>query len=64
MSYLGWIPFYNISLELYDLRAESHKINQVDCTHFIYSPTAYTVVWYEIQKKYEEIIQSKKNKER
>lgn len=58
-KYLQWIPFYNISLELYDLRAESHKINQVDCTHFIYTSNAYYALWFEIQEKYEEMLKIK-----
>jgi hypothetical protein len=50
--YVGWIPFYNLSLELYDLRAESHRPNIVDCTHFIYLPTAYLRLWEEIRIGY------------
>lgn len=49
---MGWIPFYNFSLELFDLRAESHKPNIVDCTHFIYLPMAYFALWEEIRFGY------------
>ena len=48
-EYIGWIPFFNTSILLSDLRIEyDYKYNLVDCTHFIYSPIAYQIVWWDI----------------
>jgi hypothetical protein len=45
-KYLGWIPFFNVSLELSDLRIEYDNLHNVaDCTHFIYTPLAYERLW-------------------
>jgi hypothetical protein len=46
---IGWVPFFNDSLALYDLRVEFHRVKHIDCTHFIYSPTAYGSLWHSIK---------------
>jgi hypothetical protein len=46
---VGWVPFFNDSLALYDLRVEFHRVKHIDCTHFIYSPTAYASLWFAIK---------------
>jgi hypothetical protein len=46
---LGWIPFYNASLQLYDMHTEFHTLAvHLDCTHFIYSPLSYSYLWWSI----------------
>jgi hypothetical protein len=48
--YLGWIPFFNVSIQLSDLRIEYDDLHRVaDCTHFIYTPFAYERLWWDIQ---------------
>jgi hypothetical protein len=41
-----WLPFFDISAELWDLRAEWNAQTALpDCTHFIYSPLAFSPLW-------------------
>ena len=50
-EYIGWVPFFNTSLALFDLRVEFHeKAQHIDCTHFVYTPTAYAALWWDIKK--------------
>lgn len=56
-DFIGWVPFFNDSLALYDLRVEFHRVKHIDCTHFIYSPTAYGTLWYSIKLAVQELIQ-------
>ena len=44
-SYIGWIPFFNITLALYDLHVESNHVFKADCTHYIYLPYIFYPLW-------------------
>lgn len=39
---VGWIPIHQLTAQFRDLRAEAKG---EDCTHFLYSPVAYAVLW-------------------
>jgi len=48
-EYIGWIPFFDDSFALYDMRVEFHEHARfIDCTHFIYGPTAFSSLWWSI----------------
>jgi hypothetical protein len=49
-EYIGWVPFFNTSLALFDLRVEFHdRAKHIDCTHFVYTPTAYAALWWDLK---------------
>lgn len=50
MSIVGWIPFHDISKRLYDMHVEYRpKQAAVDCTHFVFSPLTYDILWWQIR---------------
>ncbi|CAE7503397.1 unnamed protein product, partial [Symbiodinium microadriaticum] len=56
-EYIGWVPFFNTSLALFDLRVEYHeRARHIDCTHFVYTPTAYSALWWDIKRAAEKFI--------
>lgn len=62
-EYIGWIPFFNNSLALYDLRVEYHELaGHIDCTHFVYTPTAYAALWWDMKSSIQKLtLKDKKN---
>lgn len=55
-AHIGWVPFFNESVHLSDLREEYNYVSRkVDCTHFIYTPFAYNVLWKNIRKAVESL---------
>jgi len=55
---IGWIPFFNTTLQLYDLHVERHgeplnTVGRSDCTHFIYSPFMFLPLWLDMTKAFE-----------
>eukprot|EP01041_Mallomonas_annulata_P003126 gene3126-6147_t len=46
-SYIGWIPFFNTSLALYDMHMEVNNNMDSDCTHFIYAPFIFSPLWMD-----------------
>mmetsp|Transcript_1807 Transcript_1807/g.2846 ORF Transcript_1807/g.2846 Transcript_1807/m.2846 type:complete len:519 (-) Transcript_1807:7-1563(-) len=60
-SEIGWVPFFNASSALFDLHVEySPDRYVVDCTHFIYTPTAYSVLWWELKRALGELTSRQK----
>lgn len=50
-QYIGWVPFFNASVSLSDMREEyNFMTNKPDCTHFIYTPFAFSVLWKNIER--------------
>ena len=46
---MQWLPFFDTSAALWDLRAEwNHQTALPDCTHFLYSPLAFRALWREM----------------
>ena len=49
--YIGWLPFFSVTLPLHDLHDELNPYNsrgQVDCSHFIYKPFLFYPLWESI----------------
>eukprot|EP01041_Mallomonas_annulata_P002100 gene2100-4105_t len=55
-TYLGWIPFFNMSLEMYDLHPESNLHQHADCTHYVYLPFRMLSFWTSIGSVLEHLI--------
>ena len=46
-NYIGWIHIFNHTLHMCDLRVEQNPSMPPDCTHFVYTPTSFDILWYE-----------------
>lgn len=47
--HVHWLPFFESSAELWDLRAEWNVQTALpDCTHFAYSPLVFRPLWHEL----------------
>lgn len=61
---IGWIPFFDSSILLSDLRIEyDYKFQLIDCTHFIYSPVAYEILWWQMSNSINKLKYYEKNQE-
>ena len=58
-NYIGWIPFYNFTANLYDMHFDVHKYLVVDCTHFAYLPFLFAPLWYNIETSLHRLIESR-----
>lgn len=45
--YMGWIHMFNHTLKMCDLKVEQNPSQPPDCTHFVYTPTSFDILWYE-----------------
>ena len=57
-SVIGWVPFFNTSVYLFDMHVgqDFNQSGNVDCLHYIYSPRTYEFLWWEIQKEIRRLI--------
>jgi hypothetical protein len=47
--YLGWVPLFNTTLELFDMHVEFNAATGiVDCTHFFYAPGLFAALWRDL----------------
>lgn len=45
--YMGYIHIFNHTLKMCDLKVEQNPNEPPDCTHFVYTPTSFDILWYE-----------------
>ena len=48
LHHIGWINLFNLTLSLCDLHVENKKGS--DCTHYMYTPTSFDLLWYEMYR--------------
>jgi len=58
-SYIEWLPFYNLTSQLFDIHIEVHLNSVVDCTHFAYLPFLFAPLWYNIEAGILRLLNSK-----
>mgnify|MGYP003385719073 CR=1 len=45
--YMGWIRMFNHTMKMCDLKVEQNPNQPPDCTHFVYTPTSFDILWHE-----------------
>ena len=55
-NYIGWLPFYNFTAQLYDIHLEIKRKSTADCTHFSYFPFLFAPLWYNIEDEIDSLI--------
>ena len=58
-NYIGWIPFYNLSHHLSDIHIGLNHHFDVDCSHFAYYPFILAPLWYDIEDKFNRLIDAR-----
>ena len=48
--YVGWIPFFTTTAQLYDLHLESNNVFNADCTHYVYTPFVFAPHWVNLDR--------------
>ena len=58
-NYIAWLPFYNLSHHLYDIHIGLNHHFDVDCSHFAYYPFILAPLWYDIEDKFNRLIDAR-----
>ena len=57
--HVGLVRMFDRTIELCDLRLETSKEKATDCTHFVYTPTIFEMMWYEMYRGFYHLVHRK-----
>lgn len=46
--YVGWLPFFNTTIDLFDMHLELNVVRKADCTHYVYKPYIFLPLWDQL----------------